>query len=297
MTKYALLGVDDRTLDAGATDVDAECLHGRRLLAVPLGASSLPRPLTRCSGPRPCRSATVVVPSTHGGRHLALPIRYTVPTRYWHQLDDGRHPVRRLPAGVQAAGGPARGVLRAGAHRRPGRAHHATAARAATASTPSRRSRSTTSCPAPRCSRSAPPGCNLACRFCQNWDISKSKEIDRLADAAPARGHRRRGPSSSAARSVAFTYNDPVIFLEYAIDIADACRESGVRAVAVSAGYVHRAAARELYSPHRRGQHRPEGRSPTSSTATWPWASCSRCSTRCATSATRPTCGSRSPRC
>ncbi|HEY2430918.1 MAG TPA: AmmeMemoRadiSam system radical SAM enzyme [Acidimicrobiales bacterium] len=80
-------------------------------------------------------------------------------------------------------------------------------------------------------------GCNLACRFCQNWDISKSKEMDTLADAASP-------PAIAAAavrlgcRSVAFTYNDPVIFLEYAIDVADACREVGVKAVAVTAGYV-----------------------------------------------------------
>src|SRR5256714_1972700 len=67
-------------------------------------------------------------------------------------------------------------------------------------------------------------GCNLACRFCQNWDISKSREIDTLADAA--------SPEEIAAaavrqgcRSVAFTYNDPVIFLEYAVDVAQACRE------------------------------------------------------------------------
>jgi len=79
-------------------------------------------------------------------------------------------------------------------------------------------------------------GCNLACRFCQNWDISKSKEVDTLADAA--------SPETLAAaaaqlgcRSIAFTYNDPVIFHEYAIDVADACREVGIEAVAVTAGY------------------------------------------------------------
>jgi pyruvate formate lyase activating enzyme len=80
-------------------------------------------------------------------------------------------------------------------------------------------------------------GCNLACRFCQNWDISKSKEIDTLADqAAPetiAEAAVRLG-----CRSVAFTYNDPVIFMEYAVDVADACRDRGVAAVAVTAGYI-----------------------------------------------------------
>jgi len=79
-------------------------------------------------------------------------------------------------------------------------------------------------------------GCNLACKFCQNWDISKSRETDTLADAAtPAQladVAQRLG-----CRSVAFTYNDPVIFHEYAIDVAQACHERGIRTVAVTAGY------------------------------------------------------------
>ncbi len=74
-------------------------------------------------------------------------------------------------------------------------------------------------------------GCNLACRFCQNWGISKSREIDRLSDAAMpeviAAAAERLG-----CRSVAMTYNDPVIFLEYALDVADACRARGIKAVA-----------------------------------------------------------------
>jgi pyruvate formate lyase activating enzyme len=89
-------------------------------------------------------------------------------------------------------------------------------------------------------------GCNLACRFCQNWDISKSREIDTLSSAA--------SPETLAAaaqrlgcRSVAFTYNDPVIFMEYAMDVADACRQRGIKAVAVSAGYVNSAPRAEFY--------------------------------------------------
>ncbi len=80
-------------------------------------------------------------------------------------------------------------------------------------------------------------GCNLFCKFCQNWDISKSREVDTLADhASPetiAEAALRLG-----CRSVAFTYNDPVIFLEYAIDVAAACRERGVHTVAVTAGEI-----------------------------------------------------------
>ncbi|HEX4928193.1 MAG TPA: AmmeMemoRadiSam system radical SAM enzyme [Burkholderiales bacterium] len=90
-------------------------------------------------------------------------------------------------------------------------------------------------------------GCNLACKFCQNWDISKSREMDRLQDeAAPeaiADAALRLG-----CRSVAFTYNDPVIFAEYAMDIADACHAKGVKTVAVTAGYMHDAARREFYT-------------------------------------------------
>jgi pyruvate formate lyase activating enzyme len=90
-------------------------------------------------------------------------------------------------------------------------------------------------------------GCNLGCRFCQNWDISKSREVDTLADAASptavAEAAVRLG-----CRSVAFTYNDPVVFLEFAVDAAIACRERGVRTVAVTAGYANAAARAELFS-------------------------------------------------
>jgi pyruvate formate lyase activating enzyme len=90
-------------------------------------------------------------------------------------------------------------------------------------------------------------GCNLTCKFCQNWDISKSREMDRLADRASpeviAQAARRAG-----CRSVAYTYNDPTIFLEYATDVADACRAEGVLSIAVTAGYIHDAARRDLYA-------------------------------------------------
>ncbi len=80
-------------------------------------------------------------------------------------------------------------------------------------------------------------GCNLACKFCQNWDMSKSREMDTLADGATPEKLARVAADMSC-RSVAFTYNDPVIFLEYAIDVAAACRENGIKSVAVTAGYI-----------------------------------------------------------
>jgi pyruvate formate lyase activating enzyme len=90
-------------------------------------------------------------------------------------------------------------------------------------------------------------GCNLACKFCQNWDISKSREWDTLADAASPEGI-ADAALRLGCRSVAFTYNDPVIFAEYAMDIADACHARGVKTVAVTAGYMHDAPRREFYA-------------------------------------------------
>jgi pyruvate formate lyase activating enzyme len=89
-------------------------------------------------------------------------------------------------------------------------------------------------------------GCNLACRFCQNWDISKSRETDTLADAASPEAI-AEAAVRLGCRSVAFTYNDPVIFMEYAMDVADACRARGLKAVAVTAGYMNPGPRAEFY--------------------------------------------------
>lgn len=80
-------------------------------------------------------------------------------------------------------------------------------------------------------------GCNLACKFCQNWDISKSREMDTLMDQASPEAI-AEAAVRLGCRSVAFTYNDPTVFHEYAIDVAQACRERGIHSVAVTAGYV-----------------------------------------------------------
>lgn len=89
-------------------------------------------------------------------------------------------------------------------------------------------------------------GCNLACKFCQNWDISKSREMDRLMDQATPEDI-ARAAKVAGCRSVAYTYNDPVIFHEYAIDTAIACRELGIKSVAVSAGFQCPAPRAEFY--------------------------------------------------
>jgi pyruvate formate lyase activating enzyme len=90
-------------------------------------------------------------------------------------------------------------------------------------------------------------GCNLACKFCQNWDISKSREMDKLADHASPEAIACRA-QELGCRSVAFTYNDPVIFLEYAVDVAEACQALGIATVAVTAGYMYPAPRRAFYA-------------------------------------------------
>jgi pyruvate formate lyase activating enzyme len=90
-------------------------------------------------------------------------------------------------------------------------------------------------------------GCNLACKFCQNWDISKSRDMDRLMDLASPDAI-AVAAAKHGCKSVAFTYNDPVIFAEYAMDVADACHARGIQTVAVTAGYMHDQARRDFYA-------------------------------------------------
>jgi pyruvate formate lyase activating enzyme len=90
-------------------------------------------------------------------------------------------------------------------------------------------------------------GCNLGCRFCQNWDISKSREVEKLSDRASPEAI-ADAAREAGCRSVAFTYNDPVIFAEFAMDTARACRAVGVKAVAVTAGYIAPEARRAFFA-------------------------------------------------
>jgi pyruvate formate lyase activating enzyme len=89
-------------------------------------------------------------------------------------------------------------------------------------------------------------GCNLACKFCQNWDISKSRQLDTLMDMADPETI-ARAAEELGCRSVAYTYNDPVIFHEYAIDVARACKQRGIKSVAVTAGYISAEPRREFF--------------------------------------------------
>ena len=89
-------------------------------------------------------------------------------------------------------------------------------------------------------------GCNLGCAFCQNWQVSTSREWDTLADSATPEDI-AAAALAHGCRSVAFTYNDPAVFLEYAVDVAEACHEADLRTVAVTAGYIEPGPAAELF--------------------------------------------------
>src|SRR2546428_398657 len=105
-------------------------------------------------------------------------------------------------------------------------------------------------------------GCNLACKFCQNWDISKSREMDTLMDQASPETIARTA-ARLGCRSVAFTYNDPVIFAEYAMDAADACHEQGLAADPAGdtdAGARDRTRQRPAVCLYRQCAARPRGR-------------------------------------
>ncbi len=90
-------------------------------------------------------------------------------------------------------------------------------------------------------------GCNLACKFCQNWDISKSRDMDKLMDQASPDAI-AKAAQHHACKSVAFTYNDPVIFTEYAMDTADACHQRNIKTVAVTAGYIQAQARIDFFA-------------------------------------------------
>ncbi|HYA00906.1 MAG TPA: AmmeMemoRadiSam system radical SAM enzyme [Candidatus Binatia bacterium] len=159
-----------------------------------------------------------------------------VPTRYWHRLDDGRVQCDLCPRACRLREGQ-RGLCFVRA-RREERVVLTTYGRSSGFCVdPIEKKPLNHFLPGSSVLSFGTAGCNLTCRFCQNWEISKSREIDTLADAA--------SPEQIAdtalrlgCRSVAFTYNDPVPFMEYAIDCADAARARGLKAVAVTAGYV-----------------------------------------------------------
>lgn len=89
-------------------------------------------------------------------------------------------------------------------------------------------------------------GCNMGCQFCQNWHISKSKADPKINQASPEKIVSLA--KELGCKSVAFTYNDPVVFFEYAIDTAKLCRENGIKTIAVTAGYINPEPRKEFFN-------------------------------------------------
>jgi AmmeMemoRadiSam system radical SAM enzyme len=89
-------------------------------------------------------------------------------------------------------------------------------------------------------------GCNLGCQFCQNWDISKARDIE-LASAFASPDAVVLAAKRTGCRSIAFTYNDPVTWAEYVIDTAKIAQQEGVKTVAVTAGYISPAARPDFF--------------------------------------------------
>lgn len=161
---------------------------------------------------------------------------FTVPTKYWHRLDDGRVQCDLCPRFCRLREGQ-RGMCFVRACQQ-GEVVLTTYGRSSGFCVdPIEKKPLNHFLPGTPVLSFGTAGCNLACKFCQNWDISKSREIDTLG--APASPSRIADEAQRLkCRSVAFTYNDPIIFLEYAVDVADACRERGIKAVAVTAGEI-----------------------------------------------------------
>ncbi len=171
---------------------------------------------------------------------------WTVPTRYWHRLDDGRVQCDVCPRSCRLHEGQ-RGLcfVRGRADDRIVLASYGRSSGFCV--DPVEKKPLNHFLPGSPVLSFGTAGCNLACRFCQNWDISKSRQIDTLSDSASPDALAETA-RALGCRSVAFTYNDPTVFLEYAMDVADACHRRGIRAIAVTAGYIEPAARRDMYA-------------------------------------------------
>ena len=170
---------------------------------------------------------------------------FTVPTRYWHVLDDGRVQCDVCPRACKLHEGQ-RGLCFVRACLEQEIVLTTYGRSSGFCIDPIEKKPLNHFLPGTPVLSFGTAGCNLACKFCQNWDISKSREIDTLASSA-APEQLAKVAKELGCRSIAFTYNDPVIFHEYAIDVAQACREEGIKAVAVTAGYVCPEPRQEFY--------------------------------------------------
>ena len=161
---------------------------------------------------------------------------HTIPTKYWHKLDDGRVQCDLCPRFCRLHEGQ-RGLCFVRARESDAIVLTTYGRSSGFCIDPVEKKPLNHFLPGTPILSFGTAGCNLACKFCQNWDISKSRETDTLADSATPETIARAARELNC-RSVAFTYTDPVIFHEYAIDVAIACRALGVKSVAVTAGEV-----------------------------------------------------------
>ncbi len=159
-----------------------------------------------------------------------------VSTRYWHQLDDGRLQCDLCPRHCRLQEGQ-RGLCYV-RQRREGEVKLVSYGRSSGFCVdPIEKKPLNHFYPGSAVLSFGTAGCNLACKFCQNWDTTKSREMDSMADRASPE-QLAQAAREMDCRSIAFTYNDPIIFMEYALDVAAACREHDIRTVAVTAGYI-----------------------------------------------------------
>jgi len=177
---------------------------------------------------------------------LTIDDPFTTPTRFWHRLDDGRIQCDVCPRACRLHEGQ-RGLCFVRARIEDQIVLTSYGRSSGFCVDPVEKKPLNHFLPGSPVLSFGTAGCNLACKFCQNWDISKSREIDTLADQASPETIARTA-ESLGCRSVAFTYNDPVIFWEYAADVADACHERGIKSIAVTAGFMCPQPRAEFYS-------------------------------------------------
>ena len=172
-------------------------------------------------------------------------VRAGVPGRYWHRLDDGRIQCDLCPRYCKLHEGQ-RGLCFVRARERDAMVLTTYGRSSGFCIDPVEKKPLNHFLPGTPVLSFGTAGCNLTCKFCQNWDISKARAADRLQDEASPEAI-AAAAVRSGCRSVAFTYNDPVIFLEYAVEVAQACRARGIKTVAVSAGYICAEPRREFF--------------------------------------------------
>lgn len=173
------------------------------------------------------------------------PITSFVPGRHWHQLDDGRVQCDVCPRFCKLSEGQ-RGLCFVRGRMNDGIVLTTYGRSSGFCVDPIEKKPLNHFLPGTPVLSFGTAGCNLTCKFCQNWDISKSRQMDTLQDQASPESIAERALALGCA-SVAFTYNDPVIFHEYAIATAQACRALGLKTVAVTAGYHAPGARADLY--------------------------------------------------